>query len=244
MSSSTSGPGDRPSQGLWNSMVSYFTPPVAAGVAIVPAYRDFAAKSDLQRGMQVTPLSYRNWFKGGVEAARPVGVLVGAQMVVQPVVERALNGESNHSGVWSTFASSGIVGGLSSPFVAVFNGNTMGWDWKKSLRNFTPKQAAVITVQETAFVGGLSAADKVSSFMRGIFGDNKAVDYASTFTAGALGSLAGHPANTALTRAQSGLPFDARQCMSGGATKARGVGVFAVCYKLMKETFGSLSQES
>lgn len=244
MSSSISGPVDRPSQGLWNTMVSYFTPPAAAAVAIVPAYRDFAAKSDLQRGLAVTPLSYRNWFRGGVEAARPVGVLVGAQMVVQPVVERALKGESNSSGWGATLGSSAVVGGLSSPFVAVFNGYTMGWDWKKSLRNYTPKQAAVITVQETAFVGGLSAADKVSSFMRGIFGDNKAVDYASTFVAGASGSLAGHPANTALTRAQSGLPFNARQCMSGGATKARGVGIFAVGYKLMKETFGSLSQDS
>jgi hypothetical protein len=40
------------------------------------------------------------------------------------------------------------------------------------------------------------------------FGDHKAIDYGAAFLAGGLGSLAGHPANTALTRWQSGLKMD------------------------------------
>mgnify|MGYP000157861392 CR=1 FL=1 len=44
--------------------------------------------------------------------------------------------------------------------------------------------------------------------MRKNFGNTKVVDYIAAFIAGTAGSLAGHPANTALTHWQAGLTVD------------------------------------
>lgn len=89
-------------------------------------------------------------------------------------------------------------------------------------------------------MAGLAAADLVSVPMKQVLGDNKAVEYSAAATAGALGSLAGHGGNTALTRWQSGMTVDSLKQLSGGALrKARGTAVFAVVYKFGKDVLNS-----
>lgn len=237
--SSTVPSGQSP-KSIWQAETPYAIPPLAASVAILPAYGDLIAKSAQQKGEPVPSMTLKAVMKEGVKAVPTVGTLVGAQMIIQSFVERKLVGESKAPTLSVKFLSSAIVGTVSSPFVAIFNGQNMGWTARQSLGKFSPRQAAAITIQETAFVGGLSVADKLSEVMRAKFGDNKAVDYTAAFIAGAAGSLAGHPANTALTRWQSGMQVEGlSQLMWGSARKARAIGIFSVFYKLGKEVLGS-----
>ncbi len=245
MSTQAAASSGQPPKGVWSSITPYVVPPIAASVAIVPVFRDMVAKSAQQKGQFVSDMTFMASMKGGVKAAPTVGAIVGTQMIVQSVVEKALSGRSDMGGLLSTLTSSAVVGVVSAPVLAVFNGQTMGWTVRESLRRFTAKQGGVIAVQETAFVGGLSVADRLAAVMRKTFGDNKAVDYAAAFVAGAAGSLAGHPANTALTRWQSSMTVDSvSQLMLGSIRKMRAMGVFAVVYKLGKEVLYSTTATS
>lgn len=176
--------------------------------------------------------------------------MVGTQMVLQDLVKQTLvktfpnlfTEDSNKAKASLTLVSSALVGGLSSPFLAVYNGKTMmpPWSVRESLSRFSLKQAGAITLQETGFVAGLAAADLVSVSMKQVLGDNKPVEYSAAATSGALGSLVGHAGNTALTRWQNGMTVDnLRQLGWGSLRKARGNAVFAVVYKLGKEVLNS-----
>lgn len=234
-----------PPQGAWPKIAPYVVPPVAAAAAIVPVFRDMVAKSAQQRGEPIAAMTLREGLREGVKAAPTVGAIVGTQMMLQNVVEKTLTGPSNEESLSSAFVSSAIVGTASAPVLAIFNGQTMRRTVSESLRRLSAIQCLAIATQETAFVGGLRAADRLAAVMRKRFGNNKAVDYTAAFVAGAAGSLAGHPANTALTRWQSGLKVDSvRQLMWGSLRKARAVGGFFVVYKLGKETLNSTAADS
>ncbi len=227
---------------FWPKITPYVVPPVAASLAIVPVFRDLAAKSALQKGLRPQGMTMHEAVMGGLKASPTVGVIVGTQMVLQSFLEKKMAGESKEAGLPSALASSAVVGAVSAPILAVFNGQTMGWGIRESLRKFSVKQGLAIAVQETAFVCGLSAADKVSLVMKEHFGDNKAVEYTAAFMSGAAGSLAGHPANTALTRWQSGMVVESiSQSFWGAARKARAIGFFSVFYKFGKETMNSIA---
>ena len=156
-------------------------------------------------------------------------------MTIQKRIETALAKQLNISGLPLTLASSAVVGFISSPILAVFNGTTMGWSVKRTLRKFTPKQGLAIMAQETAFIGGLNAADLLAKRMKPIVGDNKLVDYAAAFSAGLISSLAAHPANTAVTRLQNDLKVHPHQLMWGASRRAPAMGLFSVLYKAGNE---------
>lgn len=225
-----------PQNGFWASITPYVVPPVAASIAIVPVFRDMVAKSAMQKGQPIPCVPFSASLKAGIKAAPTVGAIVGTQMIIQSLLEKTLAEDSKATNLSSTLASSAIVGAISAPVLAVFNGQTMGWSMRESLRKFSPRQGLAIATQETAFVGGLSVSDKLAIVMRRNFGDYKAIDYTAAFIAGSVGSLAGHPANTALTRWQSGMPLNSfSQSMWGATRKARAIGCFSIVYKLGKD---------
>jgi hypothetical protein len=171
-------------------------------------------------------------------------------MLLQPMVEQALAnmlphffaGDSTTAKASLTLGASAAVGVLSSPFVAVFNGKSMvpPLGVKETLTNLSFKESGAIALQETGFVVGLAAADLVSVPMKQMLGDNKGTEYLAAAVSGALGSLAGHPGSTALTRWQNGLEVDnVRQLGLGSLRKARAIATFSVCYKFVKEVFNS-----
>jgi hypothetical protein len=223
-----------------HSVCTYVAPPIASSVAIVPVYRDLVAKSAQQKGQPIPAMTHREGMKKGVKAAPVVGMLVGSQLVSRSLVERVLVG-SNGGSLASVLASSAIVGLVSAPVFAVYNGQTMGWTMVESLRRFTLLQGVAIAVLETTFVVGVSVADRLGLAMRRRFGDHRMIDYAAAFVTGAVGSLVGHPADTALTRWQNGMRVENfRQLMWGSARKARAIGSFSVLYKLVMDTLTSL----
>ena len=240
-----------PSQeGFWQSLKAYAVPPVAASLAVVPVYFDLVAKNAMQMGKTPVSMSLREAVKGGVCLAPSTGVLVGSQMVLQPLVEQALTdmfphfftADSMAAKASLTLGASAAVGVLSSPFVAVFNGQSMNppLGVKKTLSSLSFKKASAITLQETGFVVGIAAADVVSAPMKQMLGDHKSVEYLAAAVSGALGSLAGNPGNTALTRWQNGLGVDnVRQLGLGSFRRARALSTFSVGYKCLKESFNS-----
>lgn len=220
---------------LLKSVSPYLGSSLAASTAAVPLFKEVAAKSALQRGLGIPMMTALDRLKGGLKVAPTVGVIVGVQMGLNKIVEDKLLNKSQKDTVAGKMVSSSIVGLASAPMLAVLNGQSMGRSPLESLRNFKPKLAGAIAVQETTFVLGLSSADLLSSKMKKLFGDNAITDYSASFIAGSLGSLAGHPANTALTRWQSGLTIDnPKQLLWGSARKARAVGIFSVIYKFGK----------
>lgn len=121
----------------------------------------------------------------------------------------------------------------------------MGWSTMESLKRFSPWQAALITMRETAFVGGLGAAEEVAVLMRHRLGNHKAVDYAAAYVAGYTASMAGYPADTLLTLFQCKMPLKHyRQLIWGACRKARATGWFSLVYKLGKDVLNSGVQPS
>jgi len=222
---------------FWLPVAHHAVPTVAAAAAIIPVFQDLAVKSAQQQGKPIPRMVPMEVLRGGMKMSPIVGGIIGTQMMLQGRVEKALTKkDADKASLTSMVASSGVVAIVSAPILAIFNGQTMGWRVNKTIQKFSRAQGLSIVVQETAFVGGLSAADRLAKIMKRMFGNNKAVDYTAAFIAGTLGSLAGHPANTALTRLQNGLSVGSpRQLMWGAARRARAFGVFSVFYKLGKE---------
>ena len=244
-SSSTNPP---PQQGVWYIVKPYAVPIAAASIAIVPAYFDFAAKSAIQIGEKPAGMGLKTAIKGGLGLSPVVAALVGTQMCLQWKVEQALvkaapnffAGDSMAEKTLLTLGASSIVGGLSSPVVAVFNDKlgVQSLGVRKTLSSMSIKTVCAISLQETGFVAGLAAAGLVSVPMKKIFGDNKGVEYLAAAVSGACGSLVGHPGNTVLTRSQNNMSIEnLRQLTLGSFRRARGCAIFSVVYKLIKEAF-------
>ena|SRR5579883_3065002 len=237
------------------NMAKLFVSPVAAGAAVVPAMGDLIKKSADQTERPHPKMTNVEVLKEGVKTSPVVGVIVGVQTELQKKTKKVLFGDSTEPSFTKEFVSSGVVGLLSAPALAVFNGRTMGLKALQSLRQLTAKQAGAIAGQESFFVAGVSSADPLATEMRNLVGSNKkendpeeddeffagkpakffvdkGVDYAAAYASGWAGSAAGHPFNTALTRWQNKMKVTrTRQLWLGTMRKAHGIGKFAVAFK-------------
>jgi hypothetical protein len=144
------------------------------------------------------------------------------------------------------FVSSILVGAVSAPALAVFNGLASAKltgqapleaaaDSLKSLRA-DPKQPCALVARETSFLFALRVSEPVTNKMKRTFGENRVVEYGSSFATGAIGSLVGHPADTAFTLWQNGMKVEKlTHLMRGAPVKAVTVGLFSIGYKTAKE---------
>lgn len=243
--SSSTAPDGRSFQDIWSSAAPYVIPPCAASAAIIPVFYGFIAKSAQQVGDPVPHMSIKEGLKKGCKAAPTLGGIIGTQMVVQHIVEKCLIKYSNDPKpetptFISMLASSTIVAGVSVPALAVFNGLTRERTPIESLKLLSTKQACAIITRETSFLFALRASEPVSDLMKRRFGKNKGVEYGSAFATGTIGSLIGHPADTALTLWQEGKKIENfRQTMRGAPMKAMSVGMLTVCYKITEELLES-----
>lgn len=231
---------------MWSSWI---VPPIAAGAAIVPTYYGFAIKTAQQLQKPIPSMSVLEALMGGMRLAPTVAGLVGTQMVLQNASERKIKqlfGDPQERSVtfFETTASSFLVGAVSAPGIAIFNGQAANQSPMSSLRNLTLKQAGAISMQETAFVMGMSAGGHLYGLAKEHFGDNDVIKHGSNFITGALGSLCGHPANTALTLWQNGLKVEkAFQLGRGAPAKAIATGVFSMGFQVAKECLNNLGQK-
>ncbi len=229
-------------QGWWPSYaMPYITPPLSASVAIIPVFYGFIAKSAQQASRPLPKMTCREIFKEGLKASPTIGIIVGTQLVVQQLAEKIFNGSNPSHSFRSMLASSILVGTISAPALAIFNGQTMGCSVRESLKKLSFKQAIAIVSRETSFLFSLRISDPLSARMKQTQ-SNAAIECSSAFISGAIGSIIGHPADTALTLWQQGRKIaNIRELMQGSPIKALTVGGFSVFYKLTKDSLESLS---
>lgn len=233
----TTGTATEPRSFSW----AQINPALAAAAAIIPSYYGFIVKSARQAGEDVPKMTLREVVKGGIKAAPNLGIIVGTQMMVQNVVEKKLNHGNETIRFDKMILSSAIVGLTSSPFLAVFNGQTMGLTPFQALRSMTGKQAMAITGRETSFVCSLRISEPMSDLLKKQAGDNLSVETASAFVSGAIGSVIGHPMDTALTLWQRGKTIESPYILMRGALpKAGGVGVFNIVYMFVNQSLTAL----
>lgn len=239
MSSSSQVPSGLSLQDAWSGMKTYMVPSFAAGVAIVPTFYGFVVKSAQQAGEPVPHMRLREALGGGVRAAPTLGVIVGTQMAAQGILEKlfAAKGREKGSDFWSMLCSAIVVGLVSAPILAIFNGQTMGRSMSQSLRELSAKQAGAILARETSFLLALRVSDPISEKLKRIYGNGPVVNCGVPFLSGAIGSFVGHAPDTLLTRLQKGKATHCRQLMLGSPAKAAAVGCFSMIYANVKKLF-------
>lgn len=217
-------------QNRWKSYAPYAIPPFAAGVAIVPVFYGLMAKSELQLGNPFPRMVPKQFLKSGFEAA-PV---LGTQVLVQMVIEEQI-AKRSQPGFSTMLVSSIAVGALSTPLLAVLNGYTMEKSILDSLKGLTFKQTGAIVMRETSFLFSIRVSGTVSRAMKEVGGDHPLIEHGSAFVTGMIGSVFGHPADTALTLWQKNRAFAISQSMRGAAPRALACGGFTVIYRWINQ---------
>ncbi len=227
MSTSTSAvQNGQPSGG--SSLLTTFAPVLAATAALAPAVHGLQVRADQQLERSVSRFS----FSGSLVGALKGGPLVGVQLMVQNAIEtRVRERTQGVSNAVRVAGSSALASVVTSPLLAAFNAVASKQNVWKALRSLSRVQVGCLVLREWCFLGSQAAVNPVSAAMRRNLGDTPAVNHAAAFVSGAVGSLAGHPADTAFTRSQHNLPtLNRRQAMLGAPVKAVAVGLFSVLY--------------
>lgn len=218
-------------KGLLNmSLNDYFAPIAASMGAISATYWGFECKSAKQLDKPTPYSTVKQIAQKGIKASPSIGATVGIQAIAQKGIEKWIQrGEIPTFG--ETFISATFVALISTPTLAGFNGLTTGNGFIKSIKQLSPKQMGAITTREISFLFSLGVSAPLTERIKNTFGENIYIENLSLFLTGMLGSLAGHPFDTALTRWQNNLPIKTiRQLMRGAAIKACTVGIFFILY--------------
>jgi len=190
---------------------------VAAGPAIIVPYYGLVWKSRNQLGLNRPTFNLNNSIFGGIKAAPTIIGIIGTQMILTNGINNGLT-MLGLDGLQSKVCSLLSVSILSIYPLALFNGQTMGVNWKESLR-----------------------------YLKTYMGDSKQTEYGSTAIAGGMASLLGHPFDTALTRDQqrqaNKLPsakiIDVPKgnfSMAGAIPKSVAIAIFYYAYKLSNDS--------
>lgn len=210
---------------------------VAAGAGVLPGYRAMLRKTAAQTEQPIPIISWVEAVKKGTKGAPVIGAMVAIQTTVQPGLERKLAERSqNKDSLYHMFVSSTIVGTAFAPFLAVFNGQTMGWSAKESLTRFSRWQLMALIGREILTVSALAAAGKITGKKEG---QVSPFDYVKIFFTGAVSSIGSHPLDSIFTRTQCGLKVTSvRQLWFGALPKAWAAGCFFVVYEGGKQILG------
>jgi hypothetical protein len=216
---------------------TYISKPLAAAMAIVPSFYLFQVKSAKQLGQGAPKFNLFAALKDGFKASPTIGLIVGTQMIAQEKITKKLHEHGVKEGWPSTVMSTIVVGLVSAPFLAAFNGQTMGYTPFQAIRNMTLKQTGAITAREAFAVLALNEPKDVSGYTKKQLGDNKAVEYGTAFVVGAGASIASHPCDAALTLWQKKIAIQSMKQLSKGAmARAGACGLFTTLYLASKDT--------
>ena len=219
---------------LYEKTKEFGAPPFAATAAMVPWFPGFIRKSALQLGQTPPPIRAAQFIQG-CSAAPVIGTVTGIQLVTQSLIKKRLFPEEKETPV-SAVTSSLVVGSISAPFLAIFNGKTMNLTARQSLRALSTAQAGAIITRETSFLASFPMSSFLARTLNEKFGERPTTTYIAAFISGFLGSAIGHPADTALTHWQKGVTIERPSHLIRGLfTKSVVVGGFAMTYKAIQE---------
>lgn len=154
---------------------------------------------------------------------------MGLAIYVQLLAEKSLEGHLSHEiSPKNIGISSVVVGGISAPFWAIFNGQTLGWSVERSLREFSSRQGVAIIVREAIFLASLRLSTPLNDTLKVSLGDSQTLFLSSCFISAMAGSFLSHPADTVFTLSQKKHKIRASQLMKGSQITALAIGVFAV----------------
>jgi hypothetical protein len=221
-------------EGLWSGVVHYLGPTVAATVSIFPVFPGLMLKSAEQNGLPLKT-TIKDCMKKSFKAAPTAGLLVGTQLVIQEIVEDILRKyipQENCENFGFKMFSGTVVGGISAPLLAAFNGQTMGSSIIDSIKFLSRKQVGAIMALESSFIVSINATEPLGRAVKKISGDNKITECVISFISGFIGSIFGHPADTALTIWQKGREITSfSQLMKGWRIKAITLGIWMMLFK-------------
>jgi len=222
-----------------NSVQSVWIPPVAAGISIIPCYYFFAAKSAQQIGDPLPRMTVLQALSKGVKSAPSPGTAVGVQMILQDKVDQYCQTYFGE-GLYSKFASSGLIGIATAIPLGIYNGQTMGYTMAHSFQRLSLKQIVAISTREVFSVSALAISEPVCEAAKKTLGDNQVVKTGSAFATGMAGSFVGHFADASFTRWQGNLTVDRlSQLTLGFKYRAMGLGCFTALYQFTKENLSS-----
>lgn len=217
-----------------NGWSKYVIPPVAAGAAIIPVFYGFKAKIAWQLGNPLPSVNMLQLLKGGLGAAPVISTQVLLQLVVEEQIAKVGN-----QGFPTMLASALTVGSLSVPLLTILNGQAQDRSWSESLRRLSFKQAGALVARETSFLFSVRVSRPISNAMKEMGGDHPLIEHGSAFVTGVIGSLFGHPPDTAFTLWQNGRKFTLSQSMRGVAPRALACGSFTMIYSFINRTLCS-----
>ena len=215
---------------FWHEAAPYVSHPIASGAAIVPVFYGLVVKSAQQTESPTPLMSVKEALKGGLKASRALSVMMGTQMIAQTHLDLLTKGMP-----YASLLNSMLIGAISAPALVVFNGYSMKRSALASLKLLSLRQVAAIVYLETSFLFSMRITLTADDYMKNYLGDNRATSYVTSFISGAVGSLIGHPADTAVTRWQKELLVPIRVWYYGAPVKAVTLGAFSLIYKAMKE---------
>ena len=217
--------------------------PISAGLSILPTFYGFQRKSALQSFGSAPKFRPVSAFVGGVKASPTIAAIIGSQILMQGGIEERLP-QTKESKNKNMFVSCSIVALFSIPGFIVFNGQTLGRSPLNSLRAATLAQGLSIFSREETFLGSVRVSGPVGDALKKSGGDHKVAEIAGHFATGAIGSVIGHPGDTALTWLQNGLKIGETIRTHGVFSLYRGVvpkavatGAFVVCFKEIMNKF-------
>ena len=214
----------------WKEVMPYVVHPIASGAAVVPVFYGFVVTSAKQTEKPTPLMTVKEALKGGLKASKAVSAMIGTQMIAQNYLDAITRGVP-YASLWNSM----LVGAVSAPALVVFKGYSMDRSALTSLKMISLRQVAAIMYLETSFLFAMRLTLTADEFVRPYVGESKTASYASAFITGAVGSLIGHPADTAVARWQKELLVPMRTWFLGAPVKAATLGAFSVIYKAMKE---------
>jgi len=215
----------------------------AAGLSIIPVFRDYVLKSDLQKGVpSPVRLSFWEGIRLGIKAAPATSLAVGGPLLMQRHIEPWFQDEKKTTTFRTLMLSAIVVGALSTPILLIFEGRSMNEGVLGSLKYMScPKQYLAFSLQEVGCVAGLSSAKYVDSEARKRFGfqEGPLLTYGSAFFSGAAGAMAGHFGNTVSTRLRNGLPVECsvKKLSLGLIPRTWALGAYSVFFRFLSKTF-------
>ncbi len=222
----------------WDNISPFAGPPIAASLSIIPVFWLFMAKSARQLNEPLPIMPVTQALRLGIYTSPLVGAITGAQLLSQRKLEKSLSTSAEN--IQTIMVSTVGVAIISAPLLVAFNGKSMGKSVKESLKHLTFRQVSTIVVRETSFLFSIRISNIVGKIIKDSFGDNKVVEHSSIFATGFIGSLIGHPADTALTLQQKARNFSFRNCLKGSLLRGSAIGGFAILYKISSEALESV----
>lgn len=214
---------------------TYIFPIFAAGIAIIPAYPLFKAKTALQLCQTLPVETIKQALASSIKPAKQIGGIVGLQVAAQHGFEQIVF-KKRPDGFIKMLQCSMFVSLISAPSLAVFNGLTMGQSPMQSIKLLTVGQTSAIILRETLTLFALRISRPLADKSKEKWGNNKVVEYGCIFSTGFFGSVLSHPADTLLTRWQKNMRVQKlEQLMSGWKTRGIAVGLFYSGYNLVLE---------